>query len=174
MGDSLHIPLARITLDVTDLFLGSTDLKASLEKTLPGLKGVDFSIKLDGPLLSPDQELSLNPMLIQILEADGMPCNPTSYTHLSQTCQPVFCRFKMLRDPYTHEAVTNKGHGGKVPFQSRHLVLPGLMDEDRIRDDLLHKRFVVEVEVFSGRYLFKRVSNGWVRFMIVNIDCQVT
>ena len=131
---------------MTDLFLGTTELKATVEKNLPGLKDIEFSIKFDGPLLSPDQELSLNPMLVQILEADGMPSNPTSYIHLSQTCQPVFCRFKMLRDPYTHEAVTNRVHGWRVPFQSRHLILPGLMDEDRIRDDLLHKRFVVEVE----------------------------
>lgn len=48
-------------------------------------------------------------------------------------------------DPHTHQAISSQPHGRRVVFNTRHLVLAGLLDEDRLREELLREKLVFEV-----------------------------
>lgn len=68
-----------------------------------------------------------------------------------------FCKFRFLGDPHIHESFSRDLHGPKLRFNTRHLVLPGLIDEDKLCEDLLRKDFRVEVITidFKNRYMIE-------------------
>ncbi|KND01372.1 uncharacterized protein SPPG_09092 [Spizellomyces punctatus DAOM BR117] len=140
-----HELRARLELDPTDLFWGDLTVATEVEDKVEGLEFCRIALALSAPLLSKEQEEGLNPVSITLLEADGMPDKPVSFEELDRTCLPVFTRFKFFSDAHTHQASTTQPHGRRITFNTRHLILAGLLDEDKLRDDLLNKRFVVEI-----------------------------
>ncbi|TPX63674.1 hypothetical protein SpCBS45565_g06470 [Spizellomyces sp. 'palustris'] len=140
-----HELRARLELDPTDLFWGDLTVAAEVEDKIEGLEFCRIALALSAPLLSKKQEEGLNPVSITLLEADGMPDKPVSFEELDHTCLPVFTRFKFFSDAHTHQASTTQPHRRRITFNTRHLILAGLLDEDKLRDDLLNKRFVVEI-----------------------------
>ncbi|RKO94657.1 hypothetical protein BDK51DRAFT_43546 [Blyttiomyces helicus] len=111
-----HVMLAKIGLDVTELFLGEQTISAHL-----------------------------NPLCLTIVEMDGMPNTPIPYGELTKQCQPVHARFRFYEDAHVHQSTTGQPHGRRIEFGTRHLILPGLMDEDALRDYLLNKTLSIEV-----------------------------
>ncbi|KAJ3269909.1 hypothetical protein HK104_005017, partial [Borealophlyctis nickersoniae] len=144
-GEHRHVLVAKVLVDVTELFLGDTNVSATVEERIEGMLECRVGIKLDSPLLSAPQLESLNPMCITLLEAEGMPSNPIPYTDLNQQCQQVFARFRFFSDPHIHQSVCVNARAKTLVFGTRHLILPGLMDEDGLRDDLVNGGFLVEV-----------------------------
>jgi hypothetical protein len=66
-GECVAVPVAKVTMDIADLFLGQTEIKTEyvsiiiyilrVDIKIEGIKYLSFSIQLDQPLLSPEQFL---------------------------------------------------------------------------------------------------------------------
>ncbi|KAI8929157.1 hypothetical protein BC831DRAFT_444904 [Entophlyctis helioformis] len=145
-GEYTHVPLGRIILDVTGLFFDVLETKASVLHAITGLERCDIGIKLDTPLLSHDQAVRLNPMCITIVAADGMPNEPLSYAELDEKCLPVSAKFRLYSDPFIHTATLHdQPHAERMVFDSQHLILTGMMEASRLRDDFVKAPFTVEI-----------------------------
>ncbi|KAJ3163228.1 hypothetical protein HDU86_002398 [Geranomyces michiganensis] len=143
--ETKHELRAHIDIDVSDLFWGALSVHAEIKTRVEGLASCKANLTLSSPLLSKQQEESLNPISITMLRADSMPDKPTSYHDLNRICSPVFTKFNFLSDPHTHQSVSSQRHDHRVAFNTRHLVLAGLLDEDVLREDLLGKKLMVEL-----------------------------
>jgi hemin uptake protein HemP len=64
--ECVAVPVAKVTMDIADLFLGQTEIKTEYDSKIyilrvnikiEGIKYLSFSIQLDQPLLSPEQFL---------------------------------------------------------------------------------------------------------------------
>ncbi|KAI9098771.1 hypothetical protein DFS34DRAFT_618859 [Phlyctochytrium arcticum] len=145
-GDLRHDMRCYLELDAAELFWGETTISSEhSERNVEGLSFCRASIVLSSPLLSKEQEASLNPLRITLLEADGMPDKPISYEDLKRRCLPVTARFRFFNDLHINQAIASTFHSRTINFNTRHLVLTGLLDEDTLRDELLNKKFEVEI-----------------------------
>ncbi|KAJ3022908.1 hypothetical protein HKX48_004952 [Thoreauomyces humboldtii] len=140
-----HELRARIELDVSDLFWGSLNVAGETQERIEGLNFCRVNMTLSAPLLSKAQEESLNPLSITVLSAESMPDKPMPYSELSRLCNPIFTRFHFFSDPHTHQSVTSQPRGRRTAFNTRHLVLAGLLDEDALREDLLRKKLTIQI-----------------------------
>ena len=77
-----------------------------------------------------------------------------------------FCKFRFFGDPHVHESFSRDPHGPVLRFNTKHLVLPGLIDEEKLSEDLLRKKFKVEV--------LRVLQDLFNRFMTVILDFQMT
>ncbi|KAI8921066.1 hypothetical protein DFJ77DRAFT_523277 [Powellomyces hirtus] len=140
-----HELRARIDIDISDLFWGALNVTAETTSRVEGMNYCRMNMALNTPLLSKQQEESLNPLSITVLRADGMPDKPINYSELNKLCSPVFTRFNFFSDPHTHQSLSSQRHEPRVAFNTRHLVLAGLIDEDVLKEDLMRRKLVIEI-----------------------------
>jgi hypothetical protein len=62
-----------------------------------------------------------------------------------------FCKFRFFGDPHIHESFSRDKHGPELSFNTKHLVLPGLIDEDKLCENLTRKDFKVEVRIIDDK-----------------------
>lgn len=91
-------------------------------------------------------------MAIYVDTIAGLPLTPTPYNVLSSKCKPVFTRMTFFNDIHTLEAHSSSARCLKLPIKKRHLVLPGLLDENTLKDCLLTQKLRVEVHDRDLRY----------------------
>ena len=77
--------------------------------------------------------------------ATCMPNEPISYDKLDQLCHPVSAKFQFFSDPYLHCAISEQPHGRKIQFNSRHLILAGLLDSNRLMDQIRKGPLVIRI-----------------------------
>jgi hypothetical protein len=88
-GEFVHVPLGRIKMDMTSLFMGSMDATASIGSVVQGIKSCELKVSLDSHLLSEKQQIALNPMMITLLHLSDMPSEPVDFKTLDSQCLPV-------------------------------------------------------------------------------------
>lgn len=85
-------------------------------------------------------------MCIYISSADGLPNLPTSYAELDEKCSRTFTKFNFFDDHHIHKAYsTELQHGKKASFNSKHVILPGLMDDEKLYDLFTNQKLQIEV-----------------------------
>ncbi|KAK5669598.1 hypothetical protein QVD99_003989 [Batrachochytrium dendrobatidis] len=145
-GEYTHIPIGKVVLDVTGFFFDMTEAKASVVNPLNGLSKCDVSLKLDSPLLSNEQAQRLNPLCITIDTADGMPDKPLGFDELDSKCLPVSVKFQFFNDYMLHRSIlSNQCHARQMHFNSKHLILTGLIDPARLCDEIFKSPLLIEV-----------------------------
>nr|KAJ3421500.1 Melanoma-associated antigen D2 [Polyrhizophydium stewartii] len=145
-GEYTHVPLGKLTMDVTGFFFDVLEARVSVINAIEGLGKCDIAIRLDTPMLSVEQAARLNPMCITIGSADGMPSEPLSFAELDERCLPVSAKFRMYGDPFLHAAtLVDQPRASRMIFDSQHLVLAGLLDAERLRDEIARTPFVIEI-----------------------------
>ena len=144
-GDYTHIPLGKVSVDITGFFLDKLEAQTRIASGIEGLSKCEIILKLDAPLLSEEQGLRLNPICVTIETASNMPNEPLSYDMLDEKCLPVFTKFRFFNDLSVHSAISNSSHGPQMVFQSQHLVLAGLIDIKKLRDEIVKNPLVIEV-----------------------------
>ncbi|KAI8808157.1 hypothetical protein BJ742DRAFT_853820 [Cladochytrium replicatum] len=147
-----NIVVGRMVIDLTDLFLGEQHVSTVAHNKIEGITQFRASLSVNNPLLSEEQSISMNPMCITILSAESMPCQPVPFVELQKRFLPVFTRFRFFQDQHIYQSMTDLPHIPQIPFLTRHLILPGLLDEDSLRDQLLNGSF--EIEVHDRDYCF--------------------
>ncbi|XP_001191000.4 uncharacterized protein LOC755639 [Strongylocentrotus purpuratus] len=81
------------------LFADLKTVTNRLESPVVGIKDVFITVSLDGPLMSPDQRLELNPLVLKVVSALGMPETPLSHAELGRRCMPVHTSYKFCKQP---------------------------------------------------------------------------
>ena len=61
---------------------GLTSVTERLEKAIPGIDDVFFTVALSGPLMTDEQKQSLNPLVVKVHSATNMPDTPINYAEL--------------------------------------------------------------------------------------------
>lgn len=140
-----YVLVGTIHVDPAELFFGNYSVTGKLNTLVDGITSAEVSVCVNNPLLSEEQELSLNPMSITVIGIDGLPNRPTPFAELEERCHPLYTKFCFYDDPHVREAHPKTKRAHKFPISTRHLLLAGLLDEDSLRENLLNKKFVVEV-----------------------------
>ncbi|KAI9219302.1 hypothetical protein BC828DRAFT_173760 [Blastocladiella britannica] len=141
-----HTHVGSIFVDVSFFFVGDIHAKSGLEGKVDGLQDAEVGVSLSAPLLTARQEESLNPLVITVQSVENLPDRPLSFEQLHRLCHPVYTRFAFLDQPASrHKARLSLIQQRNLRFDSRHVILTGLHDEDELRDFFLHSKLVVEL-----------------------------
>ncbi|KAJ1557415.1 hypothetical protein HK096_007390 [Nowakowskiella sp. JEL0078] len=143
-----HIVVGSIIVDITDLFLGELQIESEMIDTVEGMGSCRIKVFVNEHLLSEEQKRILNPLCLTIVDAHGMPNKPISYKDLDCACMPVYTQFRFGDDSHIYISKTDSFHKSVIPFHTRHLILPGLLDEDELRDKLLNSKLEIQ-DTFS-------------------------
>ncbi|KAI8898480.1 hypothetical protein BC833DRAFT_648714, partial [Globomyces pollinis-pini] len=151
-GDYIHYPIDRVPLDLGMLFFKSQSISAKISKKCEYVSKCTMKLELDDFLLSEGQAQWLNPMVITILNATGMPNNPVTYQELDRQCLPVFSKFRFFIDPYIHTSTMEVNHQENLSFGTNHVILVGLLDQTKLIDAIKRSKFVVEIHDRDFKY----------------------
>ncbi|KAL3897244.1 MAG: hypothetical protein SGCHY_003551 [Lobulomycetales sp.] len=164
-----YVPVAvgKVVVDVTAIFLGDVvvheayvpfssscilDLTAKRtvfrtlmyisDWTLHYSQRINLKCKLRDSITSS----RLNPMCIHIGVVEGLPNTPVSYKELDAKCVKTYTKFKFFEDTHIHRAnSTESSHGRKASINARHVILPGLMDSEKLLESLTNQLLQIEV-----------------------------
>ncbi|XP_063952895.1 uncharacterized protein LOC129255695 [Lytechinus pictus] len=81
------------------LFADLKTVTNRLDSPVVGIRDVFITVSLDGPLMSPDQRLDLNPLVLKVVSALDMPDTPLSHAELERRCLPVYTSYKFYKQP---------------------------------------------------------------------------
>ncbi|KAJ2994911.1 hypothetical protein HDV02_001187 [Globomyces sp. JEL0801] len=151
-GDYIHYPIDRVPFDLGMLFFKSQSISAKISKKCEYVSKCTMKLELDDFLLSEGQAQWLNPMVITILNATGMPNNPVTYQELDRQCLPVFSKFRFFIDPYIHTSTMEVNHQETLSFGTNHVILVGLLDQTKLIDAIKRSKFVVEIHDRDFKY----------------------
>ncbi|KAJ3194190.1 hypothetical protein HK101_003310 [Irineochytrium annulatum] len=143
--ETQRVLVGRMSVDMADLVLGKMSVTGMLKDKVEGLTSFQVSISADQALLSEEQEEILNPLSITISAAYGMPSKPVSFAQLDRCCYPTMTLFQFFTYPKYFEACRDEPHGETCTFETRHIILSGLMDRDRLVRDIATDKLRVEV-----------------------------
>ncbi|KAI8831574.1 hypothetical protein BC829DRAFT_103466 [Chytridium lagenaria] len=74
-----------------------------------------------------------------------MPSRPISFKHLDELCSPTSARFRFYDWPTSYMVQQRAPHGNKATFKSTHVILLGLLEEEKLKERLCTGSFVVEM-----------------------------
>ncbi|KAJ3392233.1 hypothetical protein HDU92_008586 [Lobulomyces angularis] len=139
------VEVGRVIIDVTDFFLGEIDVQSD-SGGVEGIESLKVNVGLDTPLFSDDQIELLNPMCIYVNSIDGMPNTPISYEELDKKCAPPYSSFKFFDEFF--EYISKPEVPSRKPvinFYSKHVVLPGLMEEETLYNLFLNRKLEFKI-----------------------------
>lgn len=117
-----------------------------------------MNVELDNSLLSKEQAelylnlIRLNPLIITIKKAEGMPSKPLNFNDLDQMCNPCSAKFQFFSDPHLYSVITEKKHSSNVEFGSEHLIFLGLLDQKVLVDSIKHEKLLIEIHDRDFKY----------------------
>ncbi|XP_053325533.1 uncharacterized protein CFAP92 [Spea bombifrons] len=114
-------------------------LRETSHKVLDGY----VTLAINPPLLSEEQRMELNPLVIRIISATSLPTTPTAIRVLQETCRPVYCRYRFHRQP-VHQTHGQK-HGTHVYFKDVNVILAGTFNPGELREYLSGPPVEIEV-----------------------------
>jgi hypothetical protein len=77
--------------------------------------------------------------------AENMPNTPLPFKELDRLCLPTCTRFKFFNDSKVYEAKGKVSHGECIRFETKHIVLLGLMDSRAVKQQMLNNPLLIEV-----------------------------
>lgn len=77
-------------------------------------------VSLNKPLLSPEQEVLVNPLIISIHHAENLPSTPVPFKKLDDLCELTALRYKFFGNPNEEIVRTRDQHGVTANFNHRH------------------------------------------------------
>ncbi|KAJ3104605.1 hypothetical protein HK100_004026, partial [Physocladia obscura] len=146
--ETRKITVGKIFIDLTNLFSGDCVVHGTLQRPIDGLTSITATLTLDTPLLSQPQLQTLNPLIISIICVQNLPSTPTSYTDLDAKCLPITLTFQFYNDSRVHEVCINKPHARTAVFDTKHVILTGLLDQSELARKAVsapHEKFEVRV-----------------------------
>ncbi|XP_051873698.1 uncharacterized protein cfap92 [Pristis pectinata] len=134
---------ALINLDIRFLLAGEKSVTNKLEKLIPGILDVLFTVSVDKSLMSKEMEKELNPMVIRIISASSMPSTPVPIHVLQERCGPVYCQYQFYDFP-CHQT-KGREHGTEVSFKDVNVILTGTINPDKLREYFRGPPLVIEI-----------------------------
>ncbi|XP_041347622.1 uncharacterized protein LOC121367489 isoform X2 [Gigantopelta aegis] len=125
------------------LFSGMRCLTGRLDKPVVGIEDMFVTVSLDGPLMSDQQKQDLNPMIIKLISATGLPQTPISYEELRFKCHPVYCKYTFHQQP--EHLTSGKEHDRNIYWDDINVVLLGTMEPRQLKEYLNGPAMEIEV-----------------------------
>ncbi|XP_056380188.1 uncharacterized protein CFAP92 isoform X2 [Hyla sarda] len=134
-----------LTLSVSfmPLLAGDLFVTSRLQECSHQILDCYVTLALDAPLLSYPQRCDLNPLVIRILSATGLPTSPTPVNVLQEKCIPVYCKYRF--QDYTVHQTHGQTHGTHVFFRDVNVVFVGTMSPGKLLQFLLGPPIEIEV-----------------------------
>ncbi|XP_062401688.1 uncharacterized protein cfap92 [Sardina pilchardus] len=125
------------------LLAGETSLTGSLLTRSKGVLEGMCNLTLDKPLISGEMKAMLNPLVITILSATGLPSSPVPYYKLEGYCRPVYCQYKFhnteLHKTKSYEQRRN------IYFKDVNVIFAGLISQGELIEYLHGSPMEIEV-----------------------------
>lgn len=134
---------ATLCVKMYTFFSGVNSNTTKLGKPSGNIEELLLSVSLDHELLSECQKQELNPMVIRVSSASGLPNKPLTYKQLNEKCKPVHVSYQFYKQPL-HESV-GRDHGSNVFWEDVNVVLLGTLDKGGLAEYLQGPQFQVEV-----------------------------
>ncbi|KAJ3106823.1 hypothetical protein HDU97_005535 [Phlyctochytrium planicorne] len=134
-----------IKIDLTPLVLGEKLLEGRCETKIGGLSYFTCEMKLNEKLLSNELQRQLNPLAVTIDKTENMPRTPLTYEQLDKQCHPTFVTFRFFNGPTLYASKQDGFHRQTTYFKATHVILLGLFDPEKLKEQLTSGSFVVQV-----------------------------
>ncbi|CAH1783576.1 unnamed protein product [Owenia fusiformis] len=132
-----------IPIRMAEFFAGVKTVTRRLEDPVHGVDDVFITVNLDKPLMSEEQRMQLNPMIIKVHSATNMPNSPITQEELKLRCHPCYVQYKFFRQP-THKSV-GREHDTSVYWDDIDVILTGTIEPSELREFLNGPLLEVEV-----------------------------
>ncbi|KAJ1509783.1 hypothetical protein HMI55_007260, partial [Coelomomyces lativittatus] len=140
------IHVGSIFVDPRCFFLGELQAKGILTKKVEGINEAEVKITLGSTLLTPRLTFNLNPMVITVNTVENLPDRPHSFEYLQKHCQPVYTCFAFAEQPPSrNKSHISLPHAKDLYFDSSHIILAGLHDEDELYNFFMHSTLDVKL-----------------------------
>ncbi|XP_052827704.1 uncharacterized protein LOC106878961 isoform X2 [Octopus bimaculoides] len=139
--------IAKIVFKMCHFFSDTLYIIKHLSNTPVGLIDMVVSISLSENLLSAEQKLMFNPMVICIHSVNDMPGKDSSegvtYEQLKEKCQPVYVKYEFMKfPPYKTSA---KSQQKNIYFNDVNVILTGMLDKTELKQFLQGPSLQIEV-----------------------------
>uniref|UniRef100_A0A8D2CUI7 Cilia and flagella associated protein 92 (putative) n=1 Tax=Sciurus vulgaris TaxID=55149 RepID=A0A8D2CUI7_SCIVU len=102
-----------------------------------------LTLKTEVPIMTEEQKLELNPLIIKIESVSCLPSQPVPFHELQRLCTPVYCRYRFHKTPV--HRTEERPHGTHVYFEDVNVIFLGAMQPSELREYLEGPPMVVEV-----------------------------
>uniref|UniRef100_G1KN91 Cilia and flagella associated protein 92 (putative) n=1 Tax=Anolis carolinensis TaxID=28377 RepID=G1KN91_ANOCA len=102
-----------------------------------------LSFSVDNALMTEKQKRELNPLIIRIKSARGLPATPVPIEVLQSSCVPVYCKYKFHNMP-PHQT-QGRDHGTEVFFKDMNVILIGTLKPEELSEYLRGPPLEIEV-----------------------------
>ncbi|XP_047390570.1 uncharacterized protein CFAP92 isoform X2 [Sciurus carolinensis] len=102
-----------------------------------------LTLKTEVPIMTEEQKLELNPLIIKIESVSCLPSQPVPFHELQRLCTPVYCRYRFHKTPV--HRTEERPHGTRVYFEDVNVIFLGAMHPSELREYLEGPPMVVEV-----------------------------
>ena len=143
----------QIKIKMKVLFADYKFVTTRLDKPIQTVEDCFVTITLETKLMSDRQLTALNPMMIKIEKIIDLPLKPLSYKELTEKCEPVYCSYKVLKQP-VHKT-EGKPQDKIIHYNDVNVFLAGLLDPDELREFLFGVPFEIEIHDRDRRPLAK-------------------
>ena len=113
-------------------------------------------VALNKPLLSAEQEVLVNPLIVTFHRAEHLPATPVPYRLLDSQCERTHLRFKFFGDEDEEVVYARNNHSAVATFNHRLVILTGLLDREDFAYWLEHNQGL-HVEVHDRKRRPKQV-----------------
>ncbi|XP_030063806.1 uncharacterized protein CFAP92 [Microcaecilia unicolor] len=130
-------------LDFLPLLAGDKSVTQWVEVRSFSLTDAFITLAVNVPLISEEQKLELNPLIIRIISATSLPTTPISSQVLQEKCVPVYCKYKFLDLP-PHRTCGRK-HGTHVYFKDVNVILTTTISPEILHEYLCGPPMEIEI-----------------------------
>nr|XP_006007885.2 PREDICTED: uncharacterized protein KIAA1257 homolog [Latimeria chalumnae] len=135
--------IAMIELDLMALLAGDKSVTSRVAKPSPDVLDAFLTVSVDKSLMSIEQELELNPLIIRIISVTSLPTTPVPVHVLKEKCDPVYCKYKFHNLPPYQSG--GREHGTHVYFKDVNVILTGLFSASELQEYLRGPALEIEV-----------------------------
>uniref|UniRef100_A0A8C6A6R8 Cilia and flagella associated protein 92 (putative) n=1 Tax=Marmota marmota marmota TaxID=9994 RepID=A0A8C6A6R8_MARMA len=102
-----------------------------------------LTFKTEVPIMTEEQKLELNPLIIRIDSVSCLPSQPVPIQELQRLCTPIYCRYRFHKTPV--HRTEERPHGTHVYFEDINVICLGAIHPSDLREYLEGPPMVVEV-----------------------------
>ncbi|XP_062829901.1 uncharacterized protein CFAP92 isoform X2 [Anolis carolinensis] len=135
--------IAFLELSLMPLLTGERYVASQLKEKSFKLFDAYLSFSVDNALMTEKQKRELNPLIIRIKSARGLPATPVPIEVLQSSCVPVYCKYKFHNMP-PHQT-QGRDHGTEVFFKDMNVILIGTLKPEELSEYLRGPPLEIEV-----------------------------
>ncbi|XP_074646485.1 uncharacterized protein LOC141902581 [Tubulanus polymorphus] len=148
--------IATIKVRLAELFADKLTITSRLEKSVTTIDDMFVTVTIDKQIMSDEQRLKFNPIVVKVHSATNMPETPISHMDLNQRCHPVFCKYKFFTED-EHTSI-GRDHRHNIYWDDVTVFFTGTMDKSELRQYLTGPPLTIEVHDRDRKYVEEKLK----------------